>query len=48
MRELNNEEMMKISGGSASKFLIFAGLLGATLTFFIGVLDGYVNPKKCN
>lgn len=46
MKELTNDELNNISGGFAftSKLLILGGLI----TFFIGLIDGYIRPIKCN
>lgn len=47
MKRLSNEDMMNIKGGGvAAKFI--AGLIGGTIVFLIGVVDGLINPKKCN
>ena len=41
---LNDEELKNISGG----FSLGLGLLiGGLITFFIGVVDGYVRPLAC-
>lgn len=45
MKELNNEEMLNIKGGGVSNFI---GLIGAGIVFVIGVIDGLINPRKCN
>lgn len=42
--KLNNEEMFKIKGGSFK----FWGVIGAGIVFIIGVIDGLINPRKCN
>lgn len=47
MKILNNEEMINIKGGGiGSKF--FISIIGGTIVFFIGIIDGLINPKKCN
>ena len=46
MRELRKEEMIKIEGGGNGMF-ITAAVIGI-ITFVIGILHGYVNPKSCN
>lgn len=45
---LNEEELLTVTGG-ASKVLygILAGL-GALVTLVAGIIDGYLNPLKCN
>ncbi len=45
MRKLSNEEMKKIEGGV--NWLVVTIATGA-ISFLIGVIDGLVNPKKCN
>ncbi len=45
MRKLSNEEMKKIEGGV--NWLVVTIATGA-ISFLIGVIDGIVNPKKCN
>ncbi len=47
MKILNNEEMLAVEGGAVSLKLI-AGIIGAAAVFVIGVIDGIINPKKCN
>ena len=47
MNKLNNEEMIKIQGGAFS-YKALLGILGAGIVFFIGVVDGLINPRKCN
>lgn len=45
MKKINEEELKKISGGGIS---IGTGLLfGGIITFFIGLIDGYVRPLAC-
>ena len=46
MKELEKKDLMKINGGGFSIGLGF--LIGAGVTFLIGVIDGYVRPLKCN
>ena len=46
---LKKEELLKIQGGGIKEVMSFVGLaVGAAVTFFIGFLDGYINPTKCN
>ena len=45
MKKLNNEEMIKVKGGAVSKFW---GVIGAGIVFLIGLIDGLINPRKCN
>lgn len=44
MKYLNNEELMNINGGISLGLL---SLIGATITFIIGLLDGITRPLKC-
>ena len=46
MHNLTNNELKQIKGGGIS---VGAGLLiAAGVVFVIGVIDGLMNPKKCN
>lgn len=46
MKEIGKEELKNIDGGGLS-LLGAIGLIGAGI-FLIGVIDGYVRPKKCD
>ena len=46
MEQINKEELKNIDGGGLS-LLGVAGLVAGAV-FLIGVIDGYVRPKKCN
>ena len=46
MEQINKEELQNIDGGGIS-LLGVAGIVAAAV-FLIGVIDGYVRPKKCN
>ena len=46
MEKINKEELKNIDGGGLS-LLGAAGII-AGVVFVIGVIDGYVRPKKCN
>ena len=46
MNKLNNEEMLNIKGGAISWKV--AAAIGSAIVFIIGVVDGLINPKKCN
>lgn len=41
---LNNDEMFEVKGGG---FALWAAI-GSAVIFVIGVIDGIVNPQKCN
>ncbi len=46
--KLQNDELDDIKGGGISlRYAILAGLAGL-ITLLIGVVDGYMNPQKCN
>ena len=44
MKKLNNEEMLNVKGGAGKLW----GVLGAGIVFLIGLIDGLLNPRKCN
>lgn len=46
MELLEKNELLSITGGGLSLGVI--SLIGAGITFLIGVLDGYLRPLKCN
>lgn len=46
MKGLNNEEMLEVKGGAFNKML--AAIIGGAIVFLIGVVDGFINPRKCN
>ena len=46
MERINKEELKNIDGGGLS-LLGIAGIVAAAV-FIIGVVDGYVRPKKCD
>lgn len=46
MTNIKNEELKEIKGGSVNWGLMVG--LGAFASFLIGIVDGYINPKKCN
>lgn len=43
---VSNENLKEVKGG-AINWTAAAGV-GAFLSFIIGIIDGYINPKKCN
>lgn len=46
MREIEENELEKVKGGSSSSWI---GLgIGALVIFIIGVIDGYTRPLSCN
>ena len=46
MYKLNDSNMKNINGGGVN-WTLMAGI-GAVASFVIGVIDGLINPKKCN
>ena len=44
MKELSFEELHSVNGGGAAIGL----LIGAGITFIIGVIDGFVRPLRCH
>ena len=46
MNKISNEKLKEIKGG-AINWKLMAGI-GAVASFIIGVIDGLINPKKCN
>ena len=46
MKKLTKKEMSLVKGG-AVKWGVIAGI-GAFASFVIGVIDGWINPKRCN
>ncbi len=46
MNTLQKEELKKIKGGAVNWGLLTG--IGAVASFVIGVIDGWIHPKKCN
>ena len=46
MESMSNKQLQEIKGGGINWGLM-AGI-GAFASFLIGVIDGVMNPKKCN
>lgn len=46
MEKISKDELQNINGGGLS-LLGVAGIIAGAV-FLIGVIDGYVNPKKCD
>ena len=42
---MNEYELSQIVGGAKYGKI---GVLGGIIVFLLGVLDGYINPSKCN
>jgi len=47
MNKLNNDEMMNVKGG-AFKLGALVSVIGGAIVFIIGIIDGLINPQKCN
>ena len=47
MNKLTNEEMLNIKGGGI-KFRLIGVAIGGLITFVAGLINGLVNPQKCN
>ncbi len=45
--KLTANELTCIEGGGGLRYIILAGLAGL-ITLLVGVMDGYMNPQKCN
>lgn len=45
MQELNRAELRNVKAGAIKWALV--SLISGVITFFIGVVDGFVNPSKC-
>ena len=45
MKKVEKEQLKKVYGGGFSFSL--ATLIGAGITFLIGVIDGYIRPLAC-
>lgn len=43
--KLNNEEMLNIKGGGIKGL---GYIIGAAISFLIGLVEGIINPRKCN
>lgn len=46
MNKMTNEEMKNVKGGGIN-WTLMAGI-GAFASFLVGIIDGMINPKKCN
>ena len=46
MRQIEKEEMLNIEGGANP--ILITSIIGVIITFVVGVLHGYSNPKSCN
>ena len=46
MRELKHVEMVNVCGGANG--IVIGTIISVIVTFVVGVLHGYSNPKSCN
>lgn len=47
MNQLSKNELNNIEGGLLKNFTAW-GVIGAGVTFIIGILNGYIRPLPCN
>ncbi len=47
MNKINELELEKVKGGGIGVGLGICIGVGALITFIVGIVDGYVNPSKC-
>ena len=43
--ELTKDEMQEITGGISWQTI---GLIGAAITYIIGIFSGFTNPSRCH
>ena len=46
MKNLKEEQMKKVKGGAINWGLMTG--FGAVASFLIGIIDGLMNPQRCN
>ena len=46
--ELKTNELKETKGGAVAINIGSWAAIGAAISFVIGVIDGFTNPKKCN
>ena len=46
MKKLDKKELKNVYGGGFNFGI--AALIGAGITFVIGIIDGYIRPLACN
>ena len=47
MNQLSKNELNNIEGGLLKNFTVW-GVIGAGVTFIIGIINGYIRPLPCN
>ena len=45
---LNDDETIKVVGGSSYKGVGIGIIFAAIGSFIVGIIDGYLRPLKCN
>lgn len=45
---MNESELKKVNGGVVKLALGKIGILGGAIIFLVGIVDGFINPSKCN
>ena len=46
MKKLEKDEMLLVDGGANP--ILIGSIVGIIITFVVGLLHGYSNPKSCN
>lgn len=46
MKKLEKEELLLVEGGANP--ILIGSVVGVIVTFVVGLLHGYSNPKSCN
>lgn len=46
--KLSNNELLTVEGGAIKLFTAVLFGIGGLIAFLTGVIDGYLNPTKCN
>ena len=46
--KLSETELMNINGGALKGMAAWLMGIGALITLLTGIIDGYLNPLKCN
>lgn len=46
MKEISKKEMMSVEGGASP--ILITSIITTIISFIVGIVSGYSNPKKCN
>ena len=46
--KLKNDDLMQVEGGAIKALAAILFGIGALAAFITGIIDGYLNPLKCN